>query len=56
MKLIKRLAIFVKTCNFAAVFVAIRCKDKHFLRNMQEKSNKNDNRYIKYIKITCNIA
>lgn len=24
MKLIKRLAIFVKTCNFAAVFVAIR--------------------------------
>jgi hypothetical protein len=24
MKLVKRLALFVKTCNFAAVFVAIR--------------------------------
>ena len=45
MKLIKRLAVFQSGC-----------KDKHFLRNMQEKSNKNDNRYIKYIKITCNLA
>ena len=41
MKLVKHLAIFIKTCNFAAVFVAIRVQSyAHFAEYARKRQVK----------------